>query len=345
MLIEQSAVLPHHSSHHRRQSLFSLSAVPTVVLLGLRVMHSVYTQKPHCKLLLLPGTLGSSVNGTTVRIRTEHQTLIGPSDSQHTMATSSCQQCAKMLKHVLAQESSRPMTILEAIGGNRSQGEEEATAVQMRIPIATATTSRHWNQLRRPSASSKLRTDRLLASSSSATAALATSARDTGPNVNDDTAFESLKIECRPCSSTGPESGARAFVMGPYPLSIVLCSNRLSYHDSTEMEQVLVHELVHVYDVRVHRLDLRSCENLAYSEVRAARDAECKDAWLAGRYCVPNKAYMATSNLFPPEEAKACMARVFDDAMADTEPLQKKNSKRVVGDEAMATNKPPSSER
>jgi hypothetical protein len=209
------------------------------------------------------------------------------------------------------------MKILEAIGGNH--GEEEATGVQIRIPLPTTIPSRNWDQLRRQSASSKLLNNRSISS----TAAMATSALDQEPTVHGAKVFESLKIECRPCSNTGPESGARAFVMGPSPLSIVLCSNRLSYHDSSEMEQVLVHELLHVYDVRVHGLDLRSCENLAYSEVRAARDAECKDAWLAGRYCVPNKAYMATSNLFPPKEAKACLARVFDDAMADTAPLQK----------------------
>ena len=210
----------------------------------------------------------------------------------------------------------------------------------MRIPRAATIPSRDWNQLSHPTISPKLTTDR-----SFSTVAMATSVHDQGPTVNSSTDFESLKIECRPCSNTGPESGARAFVMGPSPLSIILCSNRLSYHDSTEMEQVLVHELVHVYDIRVHQLDLRSCENLAYSEVRAARDAECKDAWLAGRYCVPNKAYMATANLFPPKEAKACMARVFDDAMADTAPLQRKNLERCADQTTTRMNMSQPSER
>lgn len=196
----------------------------------------------------------------------------------------------------------------------------------MKLPQATATPSRQWNQLQRPSSSPAphVRADDVHPLSATT---MATSAMHERTSVGaDPPALESLKIECRPCSNTGPESGARAFVMGPSPLSIVLCSNRLSYHDSTEMEQVLVHELVHVYDVRVHQLDLRTCENLAYSEVRAARDAECKDAWLAGRYCVPQKAYLATSNLFPAEEAKACLNRVFEEAMADTVPLQPRPS-------------------
>jgi Peptidase M76 family len=42
------------------------------------------------------------------------------------------------------------------------------------------------------------------------------------------------------------------------------------------MTEILSHELSHVYDVRKLLLDLRDCENLAYSEVRAARIAECR---------------------------------------------------------------------
>ena len=255
------------------------------------------------------------------------------------MASSSCQQCARMLKHVLSQEKSRPMTILDAMGGKA--GDENETGVEMKLPHATATPSRQWNQLQGPSSgpAPQLRADDAhpLSATTMATSAHAVHERSSdvvaAPSI-----LESIKIECRPCSNTGPESGARAFVMGPSPLSIVLCSNRLSYHDSTEMEQVLVHELVHVYDVRVHQLDLRTCENLAYSEVRAARDAECKDAWLAGRYCVPHKAYLATSNLFPAEQAKACLSRVFDEAMADTVPLQPRPS--CLGRPSSSSSKP-----
>lgn len=41
---------------------------------------------------------------------------------------------------------------------------------------------------------------------------------------------------------------ARAYMEAP-PMSVVLCANRLA--DRTEMEEALVHELVHVYDVRL----------------------------------------------------------------------------------------------
>ena len=108
--------------------------------------------------------------------------------------------------------------------------------------------------------------------------------------------------------------------MGPTPLSIVLCSNRLHMLDDTkEMEQVLVHELVHVYDVKRLRLDLRDCVNLAYSEVRAAREAECHASWMQP-YCARQKALTATQNLFP-SDAERCISKVFDKAFADTRPF------------------------
>lgn len=55
-----------------------------------------------------------------------------------------------------------------------------------------------------------------------------------------------ITIECQKCGSdTRAEAGARAYVRGPVPLSIILCSNRLS--SQREVDEVLVHELVHVY--------------------------------------------------------------------------------------------------
>lgn len=261
--------------------------------------------------------------------------------------SSSCLLCAKMLKQVLAQENSRPMAILEAMGGK--QGEEQTTGSTIQVPTKrSGTVSQQWSQL--ASNSRNRNSEKAEAGETTVpteekgnviaagtTAMVATSANTTSidehsiiqedPQLDD---FESLQIECRPCANTGPESGARAFVMGPTPLSIVLCSNRLSFQSTHEVEQVLVHELMHVYDVRVNLLELRGCENLAYSEVRAAREAECKDApkWLfGGTYCIQQKAYQATSNLFPEAEAKACLAKVFDAAMADTVPLAGGTSK------------------
>jgi hypothetical protein len=146
-------------------------------------------------------------------------------------------------------------------------------------------------------------------------------------NNNYTTTMENLKISCRPCANIGPEAGARAFVMGPNPLSIVLCSNRLSLRNTEEMEQVLTHELIHIYDVKIQKLDLRQCDNLAYSEVRAAREGECRYAWLSPSFCIHKCATIATQNLFPTgDQASACVSRVWERAMADHQPLVSSNN-------------------
>lgn len=201
-----------------------------------------------------------------------------------------CHTCVEMLKQVLTSASSRPRTLLEAMGSSCdfspvtngvvvSIEREKAPAAAPFIPATT------------------------MAQPLAASSAI----------------HQSLKIECRPCGTTGPEGGARAFVMGPSPLSIVLCSNRLGLHSPDEMEQVLVHELIHVYDVIQLKLDLRTCVNLAYSEIRAARDAECHDSWFP-QQCIQKKAMTATLNLFP-QQAGSCISQAYNEAMADRRPF------------------------
>ena len=81
-----------------------------------------------------------------------------------------------------------------------------------------------------------------------------------------------LPIICRECASTGPEAMARAFYQSP-PARVTLCSNRLSSPE--DIEEVLVHELIHAVDHRVQDADLSQAKHLACSEIRAAREAEC----------------------------------------------------------------------
>lgn len=104
------------------------------------------------------------------------------------------------------------------------------------------------------------------------------------------------------------------------PLSIILCSNRLS--SQSEISEVLVHELVHVYDVFVRGMDLRQCQSLAYSEVRSARDAECGSSLtnFTKGLCAKEKASVATKNMFP-DIGRACVCDVFEKAMSDSAPL------------------------
>lgn len=163
-----------------------------------------------------------------------------------------------------------------------------------------------------------------------------------------------IELTCRRCETFGPEAGARAFLMGPQPLSIVLCHNRID-SDKAEVEEILTHELIHLYDVQTLKLDLADCETVAYSEVRAAREAECdrsvRDAAAAKAaseasnasassgfqavttqisetlqkrvykpYCVRNIALGATQNMFP-REGKACLNKVWETAYGDHRPF------------------------
>lgn len=69
-------------------------------------------------------------------------------------------------------------------------------------------------------------------------------------------------------------------------------------------------------------MDLRQCHSLAYSEVRAARDAECDNSLtnFTKGICAKDKATVATKNMFP-EEGRGCVCDVFEKAMCDLAPL------------------------
>jgi len=137
-----------------------------------------------------------------------------------------------------------------------------------------------------------------------------------------------LSIICKVCGTEGPEGSARAFVRGPSPLSIILCSNRLPTQN--DIAEVLTHELIHVYDVHTRKWDLTDCNTLAKSEVRAAREAECADASLnfTKRFCVRNKSGVATKNMFPGKKGRDCVGRVFEEAMQDFVPFDGDDKKR-----------------
>lgn len=130
------------------------------------------------------------------------------------------------------------------------------------------------------------------------------------------------KVKCRPCSRTGTEGKARAFITA-HPSEIVLCSNRLP--DRKNIEEALLHELVHAYDYSLARYDFYSCDGLASTEVRAAREAECSSRmlvfdWLRSR-CIRSCASRATSHIYG-EEAHECVKRVYDKAVLDKKPFK-----------------------
>jgi len=177
--------------------------------------------------------------------------------------------------------------------------------------------------------------DHLPGSSSRTVATSPSPSTEIDTTVDDAKKYLSLKIDCMKCSTEGPEGNARAFVKGPDPLSITLCSNRLE--GVKNIEEVLVHELIHVFDVHSRKWDLTDCHTLAKSEVRAAREAECADNNLSftKRYCVQEKARLATGNMFP-KTGRDCVGKVFEEAMKDYAPFpnemgptdEKKNDER-----------------
>jgi hypothetical protein len=149
--------------------------------------------------------------------------------------------------------------------------------------------------------------------------------------ISDDPRIKSLlngitggtpNIECRPCSDVGPEGNSRAALFNGTPSHIVLCTNRLQ---SKELKESLTHELVHAYDYSNQRCNFNTCDGLAYSEVRAAREAECNryfpTQWLKD-YCIKDAATRSTKNLYGKDSYK-CVDRVFDVANNDIEPISK----------------------
>lgn len=229
-----------------------------------------------------------------------------------------CLQCVELLKQVLTKSASRPRALLEAMGSSC-----DFTPAQNGVIVSFQN-----DNIKNDVKASSKQPSRVTTRRESTNNATILRPQPLAASVAQQAR---LKIECRPCSTQGPEGGARAFVMGPSPLSIVLCSNRLhslgDLSDTTEMEQVLLHELVHVYDVKKLQLDLRECVNLAYSEVRAAREAECRDSWMQP-YCVKQKALQATSNLFP-QQAASCVSQAYQQAMQDMRPFQETKNNNV----------------
>jgi hypothetical protein len=109
-------------------------------------------------------------------------------------------------------------------------------------------------------------------------------------------------------------------------VGMILCANRLGGLE--DVKAALRHELVHAYDICAARKDLTRCTELAYSEVRAAREAECRTLtyeiygqWLGlarvmRDSCVRDNATRATQSLFPGPEGATCVANQFESAMA-----------------------------
>lgn len=187
-------------------------------------------------------------------------------DDNHTAPSSTpaadpaCAPCVKLLREILVQDSSaRPRQLLSALSPH-SAWRPMANGLEVQIPNSVDMPQRRFSRLHPPDQATTTRSARTTAPSSAilqATSADPSSRLHQIENDNDDTSnnYQWMQIVCKRCSNVGPEAKARAFVMGPTPLSMVVCTNRL-YGESKkerrmEMEEILTHEFVHVYDVRV----------------------------------------------------------------------------------------------
>ncbi|CAM9217412.1 unnamed protein product [Chrysoparadoxa australica] len=147
------------------------------------------------------------------------------------------------------------------------------------------------------------------------------------PFIRCNKAGETAPPICMQCSDEGAVGLSRAYTEAP-PGRVVLCANRLR---SSEVEEALVHELVHLYD-HCRGADLKQCNQLAASEVRAAREAECHVRYkgesslphqlssFLHKRCVVSKAKLSTRSMFP-GNGGCCVDAVFEEAVADMEPF------------------------
>jgi Peptidase M76 family len=322
-----------------------------------------------------------------------------------------CQTCVQLLQHVLFSNATNSSKLLQSIATSSSS--ESLSSSSSSIP----TDDSHDNvriipngvQVRIPHRQKKVNNNKYSVDDPFKVLATTTAASTRSPmsylSANSSQKNDWIDVTCRKCSDFGPEANARAFVMGPIPLSIVICHNRLSsatvnakstkpiwselksrlstatstknvvsaivetaMNDAgtatttiastnsiamiREMDEIITHELIHIYDVRQLHLNLMHCNDLAYSEIRAAREAECytlavevnssnkqrsntnnnhkeKNVRQSDQLqltplqdCVSTRATTATKNIFSSRQAKECIRNVYYQAMADLRPFK-----------------------
>jgi hypothetical protein len=132
-----------------------------------------------------------------------------------------------------------------------------------------------------------------------------------------------FKMSCIDCSKRGVK--AKGF-LEVNPMAIKICADRIQLKD---VQMLVDHELVHAFDYSLGRCDFSTCQGLAFSEVRAAREAECSGWFLHDFFrasCIKDHATRSTASIFPePGVAASCVEEVYSSAMQDLEPYQSPN--------------------
>jgi Peptidase M76 family len=252
---------------------------------------------------------------------------MGPSE-ERSKAKPACHHCVQLLQDLfsrpthqasrllynmlhapsLPSSSTEPSPSFDTVVRNHVQTLPDG--IRIRIPTATDTSSKAAMATASDNNSSSNNNNKM----DSSTLIRRLSYNDVPPRPRTADDDDWIQVTCRRCSDFGPEANARAFVMGPSPLSIVVCQNRIlppypnNSHANTattthlqkrleEMDEIVTHELIHIYDVRTLKLDLLQCSDLAYSEIRAAREAECSS--LRRSLAADDEARTLSSNIRP----------------------------------------------
>jgi len=119
-------------------------------------------------------------------------------------------------------------------------------------------------------------------------------------------------------------------VLGAYDRTqnqIVICSNRCTDH--SQVQRILFHELIHMYDFCLAKVDFTDLSHLACTEVRAANLAHCSSLRDAVAYpdrkdCVRSRAknsVLAMASSVDKDVAKKAVDKVFEKCYADLEPV------------------------
>ena len=127
-----------------------------------------------------------------------------------------------------------------------------------------------------------------------------------------------INADCRVCSDTGAEANKTSF-MTINPDEVVLCVN---YIKKADIKKELTFQATQAYDFFHQRTNFNTCEGIAYTKVRAVRDAYCSTQpfeWMT-TMCIFTFAGVATKAVHP-KSGDSCVSAVFDRAMADKHPI------------------------
>ena len=136
----------------------------------------------------------------------------------------------------------------------------------------------------------------------------------------------SRHIACIPCDD-------QSSLLGGYDLEhnqVVICQNKCK--NPKQVEEILSHELVHLYDFCTAKLDFSNVEHLACTEIRASSLISCSEFnffqhWSHAE-CVKSKASKSVSVIknLNSNDSRGAVSKVFEKCYADLEPLGSKCS-------------------